>query len=75
MDIQAAKIDLIHWLTELKDAEILKQLKAIKEGQDWWDQISEEERLAIDEGLAQLDRGEGIPHDQVMKEVREKYQL
>ena len=26
-------------------------------------------RLAIEEGLAQLDRGEGIPHDEAMKRV------
>jgi len=75
MNIQATKIDLIHWLTELKDTNTLKQLKAIKEGQDWWEMISEEDRGSIDEGLAQLDRGEGIPHEQVMKEAREKFNL
>ena len=75
MDIQAVKIDLIQWLAELKDTEILKQLTAIKEGLDWWDQISEEEKKAIDEGLLQLDNGEGIPHEQVMKAVHDKYRL
>ena len=49
--------------------------KADGERKDWWDEISEEQRLAIDEGLAQLDRGEGIPHEKVMKEVGEKYKL
>ena len=73
MDIQATKIELIHWLTELQDTDILKQLTAIKGGQDWWDAISSEERLAIDEGLAELDRGEGIPHEDVMKRVQERF--
>ncbi len=73
MDIQTTKINLIHWLTELKDPDILRQLEVIKSGQDWWDEISEEERLAIDEGLAQLDRGEGVSHQEVMARVKEKF--
>lgn len=42
---------------------------------EWWDEISEAERNAIEEGLAEADRGELIPHKEVMKEVREKYKL
>jgi hypothetical protein len=75
MDIQATKIDLIHWLTELQDPDILQQLNVIKGGQDWWDEISEEERLAIDEGIGELDRGEGIPHEEVMKKVRDMFNI
>lgn len=75
MDIQATKIDLIHWLAELKDIDILEQLNVIKCGEDWWLGISEDERLAIDEGLKQLDEGDGIPHEEVVKKVRQKYNL
>jgi hypothetical protein len=75
MDIQATKIELIHWLTELQDKDILQQLKVISSGQDWWDAISEEERLAIDDGIAQLDRGESIPHEEVMRQAKEKFNL
>jgi len=75
MDIQAIKIDLIHWLTELKDTNTLNQLNAIKESQDWWEIITEEERTSIDEGLAQLDRGEGITHKQVIEKAKEKFKL
>jgi hypothetical protein len=75
MDIQTTKIDLIHWLTELQDTEVLRQIVNIRSGKDWWDDISEQERLAIDEGIAELDRGEGIPHEEVMKQVRNKLNL
>ena len=75
MDIQSLKLDLIQWLADLKDVHTLKQLRAIKEGSDWWDEISEEERQAIDSGLAQLDRGEGIPHEKVMQKGKDKYDL
>lgn len=77
MDIQAEKLRLIEWLAGLNDTRTLNEFITLKKARevDWWGEISEEERLAIDEGIAQLDRGEGIPHDQVMKEVREKYKL
>lgn len=77
MDVQSLKIDLIRWLTELKDVKILEQLKNIKESQnnDWWDEISEEERRAIEEGIDQADHGKLIPHDEVMKRIRGKFDL
>jgi len=55
----------------------LQKIKDIllSEKTDWWDEISEEEKLAIDEGLAELDRGEGISHDQVMNEIQAKYKI
>lgn len=75
MDLRAEKLSLLEWLAGLNDPETLKEFITLKKSKevDWWDEISEEERSAIDEGLAQLDRGEGIPHEQVMKEMREKY--
>ncbi|AWW28883.1 hypothetical protein DN752_01345 [Echinicola strongylocentroti] len=77
MDLQAEKLSLLEWLAGLNDPNTLKEFINLKKSKevDWWDEISEDERIAINEGLAQLDRGEGIPHEQVMKEVREKYNL
>ena len=60
----------MHWLVELQDENTINQLCSIKEGQDWWQQISDQERQAIDEGIAQLDRGEGIEHQQAMQQLR-----
>jgi len=42
-----------------------KDTKSINK--DWWDEISEEQKKAVNKGLAQLDRGEGVPHKEVMK--------
>ncbi len=77
MDIRAEKLSLLEWLAGLNDPKILEEFITLKKSKevDWWDEISEEERSAIDEGLTQLNRGESIPHEQVMKEVREKYKL
>ncbi|TSJ44023.1 hypothetical protein FO440_07560 [Mucilaginibacter corticis] len=72
MDIQAEKLDLIRWLTEVTEPSVIKSFIALKEKEqnDWWDDISEIEKEQIAEGLAQADRGEVIPH----KEVMAKYQ-
>ncbi|MEQ6118361.1 hypothetical protein [Reichenbachiella sp. MALMAid0571] len=72
MDIQAEKLRLIEWLAGLNDAKVLNEFIALKQTKeaDWWDEISTEERLEIEEGLAQADRGELVPH----KEVMAKYQ-
>ncbi|GAA0894644.1 hypothetical protein GCM10009122_43250 [Fulvivirga kasyanovii] len=77
MDLRAEKLNLLEWLAGLNDPKILKEFISLKKSRevDWWDEIGEEEQLAIDEGLDQLSRGEGIPHDQVMKEIREKFKL
>jgi putative addiction module component (TIGR02574 family) len=34
MDVKSLKIDLIHWLTELQDQSVLKQLHMLKEQQE-----------------------------------------
>ena len=38
-----------------------------------WDSLIDAERAAIEEGISQLDRGEGIPHQRVMAKYRKKY--
>ena len=72
MDIQSEKLQLIEWLAGLNNATILKRFIALKKEQekDWWDQISEEERAEILEGLRQADRGEVILHKEVMDKYR-----
>lgn len=72
MDIQAEKLRLIEWLAGLNDAKVLNEFIALKQTKaaDWWDEISTEERTEIEEGIAQADKGEFVPH----KEVMAKYQ-
>jgi len=57
---------------------VLAKVEAIfkkEKGGDWWDEISDAEKEAIEEGLAEADRGELIPHEEVRKKVRAKYNL
>jgi predicted transcriptional regulator len=42
---------------------------------DWWNETSEAERRSIEKGLTEADRGELIPNELVMREVKAKYKL
>jgi len=76
MDIKAEKIDLIQWLLQLTDENVITKIKQLRnEDTDWWDSLSAEEARAIREGLEELDKGEGVPHDQVVVEARKNYGL
>ena len=72
MDIQAEKLRLIEWLAGLNDSKTLYEFITLKKKKevDWWDEISAEERTEIEEGLAQADRGELIPHEEVMAKFK-----
>ncbi len=52
------------------DDRMVKIIHAMLEAdqdQDWWDEISDEEKSSIDRGLRQLEQGKGIPHEEVVK--------
>lgn len=68
MDLQSEKLRLIEWLVELKDEAVLSRFIALRKEQDndWWDLISDEEKREIEEGLQQIERGEVVPHEEVM---------
>jgi putative addiction module component (TIGR02574 family) len=56
MDIQTLKIDLIHWLTELKDKNILEKIHALKEDEEI--ELSPAQQTELDERLKKYERGE-----------------
>lgn len=47
----------------------------MKEVQDWWENISDQEKLAIDKGITQLDNGESISHESLKSEILAKHLL
>jgi len=50
-------------------ADDLQQGDELMQDHEW----SAEDVAAIEEGLAQIERGETIPHEQVMAEIKAKY--
>lgn len=69
MDILSEKLQLIEWLAKLNNTSVIKEFIALKKKKekDWWSEISMQEQNEILEGLAQADRGEVVPHEQVMQ--------
>lgn len=55
MDIQSLKIDIIHWLTELKDKNVLEKIHAIKEEEDI--ELSPAQQVELDKRLKKYGRG------------------
>lgn len=52
------------------DDKVVKMFYAIMEAEqedDWWDRLPKKVQTEIDEAIADLDKGNGIPHEEVMK--------
>jgi predicted transcriptional regulator len=78
MNIQAKKLELVQVILNTEKPSILEKVESLLKKEkitDWWDEISDEEKASIQEGIDQLDRGEGIPHEKVMEEIKAKYGL
>ncbi|NER06796.1 MAG: hypothetical protein F6K17_31570, partial [Okeania sp. SIO3C4] len=62
--VEHRKFNLINLITQLEDLETLAAIEILltpKKEEDWWDTISEEERKAVDEGLAPAPYSETCP--------------
>ncbi len=71
MDIQAEKITLAQLLLQTEDVSIIKKVKAIfkKEQKDWWEELSDAQKEAIDEGLEDFKNGRTITYEEVKKQL------
>lgn len=55
MDIQSLKIDIIHWLTELNDKNVLEKIHAIKEEEDI--ELSPAQQVELNKRLEKYEQG------------------
>ena len=72
MDIQLKKIEIIHWLTEITEKNIIDEIWAIKSKFSTTDDeliIGE----LLDQGEDDIINDKVLSHEQVMREMREKY--
>lgn len=72
MDIQLEKLDLIKKLVETEDPTIINSIREIfsKKKKDWWDELSDEQKEEIEEGERQIERGEFVSYEDMMKKYR-----
>ena len=72
MNIQAEKLELIERIIQLENQDILQQIKEMltEPSSDWWEQINEQEKNAIEVGLKQAEQQEGIPHQEALQQIQ-----
>jgi hypothetical protein len=73
LNMEKEKLEIIKWVTSLKDdtaIERLRMLRANPRKLDWWNEITDEEKTAIDKGLADIKAGRVKPH----KEAKRLYE-
>ena len=70
-----SKYDLIEKIVHTDDEVLLHQVKnLLDEGEaESWEDLDPALKASIEKGIEQSDRGEGTPHEKVMKELRKKY--
>ncbi|WP_234364430.1 hypothetical protein [Lunatibacter salilacus] len=75
MDI-ALKYRIISEIINTKDERVLNAVKSllnIEDQVDFWEELSVDDRAAIDEGLEQLDKGQYVSHESVREEIKNRF--
>jgi predicted P-loop ATPase/GTPase len=70
LNVEKEKLEIIKWVTGLKDNTAIERLRMLREKpkkSDWWDEITDEERAAIDKGLEDIKAGRVKPHREAKK--------
>lgn len=70
INLEKEKLEIIKWVTSLKDDTAIEKLRLLREQPkktDWWTEITEEERAAIDKGLEDIKAGRVTPHKEAKK--------
>lgn len=72
MDIQLEKLKVIKILEETNDPLIIKAVKKMltEMKKDWWDDLTEAQKEEIKEGERQIERGEFVLYEDMMKKHR-----
>ena len=80
MSTSELKSNLYKLIDSINDSKTLQSIYTLISNKrvtetDFWDELSDKQKAEIEEAIAELDRGEGIPHEQVMKEFKAKYKI
>ncbi len=72
MDIQLEKREVMNMLKETNDPAIIKAVKKMltKKKKDWWDDLTDAQKEEIEEGERQIERGEFVLYEDMMKKYR-----
>jgi hypothetical protein len=74
MDI-SSKYKIVEKIIQSNDEGLLNEINSLLglSGEDFWDDLPIDVKEDIEQAKAELDRGEGIPHSQVMSEIKARF--
>ena len=70
VNLEKEKLEIIKWVRSIKDDISIEKLKMLRDNPkklDWWNEITNEKKTAIDKGLADIKAGRVRPHKEAMK--------
>ncbi len=78
MNLRVEKLSIIHQIIKLEDEQMISTIKDLltlgaattDSDIDFWDELTEVQKASIQLSIKQLEAGEGIPHEQVMADMR-----
>jgi len=72
-DLNKKKLDLIAWINQLSDKntiEFLDNLKRATSKDDWWDELSDNKQIKLQNGMNDIKKGNVISSAQFWKELK-----
>ena len=70
MDIQTSKIELVKAIFDIKNPSLIEEIISLIKSKD---NLTPNQKRAIDEAIYSLGNNEGIAHNLVMEETKERY--
>ncbi len=69
MNVQAEKLELLQTIINTNDEGLIMDVRAflLNRKLDWFDELNAEQQKDVLEGLTEADRGETVPHAEVIK--------
>jgi len=72
-EINKTKLNLIAWINQLSDVDLISFLDGIKNSRgkkDWWDELSSAQQKVILKGIKDADTGNIISSDEFWKRMK-----
>jgi hypothetical protein len=71
MDIQASKIQLVKDILNINNVDFLKKVSDFVQNEktDFWNELSASEKKEINQGIAELERGEKVSYESFLKKI------
>jgi len=71
MDIHSTKVELIRLILEIESPRLIERISSLlkKETSDFWDELTLEDQINIDQAIQELESGKGMDWDELKKSI------